>query len=148
MDWHIKTFHELTNDDLYALMKLRVDIFVVEQDCPYPELDGYDQQAVHYFSKIDHDIAANVRILPRNTKFAEPSIGRVAVAEKFRGHGYGREIMQKAIDYIANQWHEREIKIEAQEHLKQFYSELGFRQNSEPYLDDGIPHIDMIWKRN
>ncbi|TFJ92332.1 GNAT family N-acetyltransferase [Lentibacillus salicampi] len=146
MDWYIKPFQNLTNDDLYALMKLRVEVFVVEQECAYPELDGYDQQAVHYFLKDDHDIAANVRILPGNTIFEEPSIGRVAVAEKFRGRGYGREIMQKAIDYISNQWHSSEIKIEAQEYLKGFYSELGFRQVSEPYLDDGIVHINMIWK--
>lgn len=147
MDWYIKTFQELTNDELYNLMKLRVDIFVVEQECPYPELDNYDQQSIHYFLKIDGEMAANVRILPPNTKFAEASIGRVAVAEKYRGKGYGQQIMQKAIQYVAREWNETQIKIEAQEHLKKFYSALGFQQISESYLDDGIPHIDMMLER-
>ncbi|GGJ90670.1 GNAT family acetyltransferase [Lentibacillus kapialis] len=147
MEWYIKPFQELTNEDLYAILKLRVDIFVVEQECPYPELDDYDQQAVHYFLKIGHDLVANVRMMPRNTTFEEPSIGRVAVAEKCRDRGYGCDIMQKAIEYICTQWHETEIKIAAQEHLKTFYSKFGFRQASESYLEDGIPHIDMIWKQ-
>lgn|SRR5699024_2070898 len=100
MDWYIKSFQELANDELYALMKLRVDIFVVEQECVYPELDDNDQQATHYFLKDDSKIVANVRMLPGNTIFKEPSIGRVAVAEKYRGRGYASKIMQKAIDYI------------------------------------------------
>ncbi|WP_010529362.1 GNAT family N-acetyltransferase [Lentibacillus jeotgali] len=148
MDWYIKSFQELTNEDLYAILKLRVDIFVVEQECAYPELDDYDQQGIHYFLKDNNEIVSNVRILPRNTIFEEPSIGRVAVAESYRGRGYASEMMQKAVELVSHQWDESIIKIEAQEHLKYFYSELGFRQVSEPYLDDGIRHVDMIWKRN
>ncbi|QKY71171.1 GNAT family N-acetyltransferase [Lentibacillus sp. CBA3610] len=148
MDWYIKAFQKLTNDDLYAILKLRMDIFVVEQECHYPELDNHDQEAIHYFLKDGHDIVANARILPKNTMSQEASIGRVAVAEKYRSRNYGRLIMQKAIDYISGQWNESVIKIEAQAHLKKFYADLGFRQVSEPYLDDGIPHVDMIWKRN
>ncbi|MFD1361966.1 GNAT family N-acetyltransferase [Lentibacillus salinarum] len=145
MDWYIKTFKELTNDELYDLMKLRVDVFVVEQECPYPELDSHDQQAIHYFLKIAGEMAANVRILPAGSKFNEASIGRVAVAEKFRGNGYGKELMRKAIDYTTTVLAEQQIKIQAQKYLKQFYSDLGFIQISDPYLDDDIPHIDMIW---
>ncbi|SFE34364.1 ElaA protein [Lentibacillus persicus] len=148
MDWSIKSFQQLSNDNLYALLKLRVEIFVVEQECAYPELDGYDKQAIHYFLKNGDEIAANVRILPANTVFNEVSIGRVAVAKKYRGRDFGRQIMRKAIAYITDEWHETVIKIEAQEHLKKFYTDLGFRQVSESYLDDGIPHIDMLWKNS
>ncbi|SFB04811.1 ElaA protein [Lentibacillus halodurans] len=147
MEWSLKTFQELTNDDLYALLKLRVDIFVVEQECPYPELDNYDQWAIHYFLKIADEMAANVRILPAGSKFNEASIGRVAVAEKFRGSGLGKEMMRKAIDYTTTVLDEQQIKIQAQEYLKQFYSDLGFIQISDPYLDDGIPHMDMLFDK-
>ncbi|AIF42354.1 GNAT family N-acetyltransferase [Virgibacillus sp. SK37] len=146
MEWCLKGFSDLTNEDLYALMKARVDIFVVEQECVYPELDDYDQQSMHYFLKINDQIAAYVRILPANTKYKEVSIGRVLVVKKFRGNGYATQIIQKAIDYINKEWKERKIKIQAQAHLRNFYGQLGFKKISEVYLDDNIPHIDMIWE--
>lgn len=146
MDWFNKPFEKLTNDELYALLKLRVDVFVVEQDCPYPELDNYDQQAIHYFLKINEEFAAYVRILPSNSKYEEVSIGRVLVLKKFRRQGYAQQIMQKAIDYVMNEWKETRIKVQGQEYLKDFYSGFGFEQVSESYLEDGIPHIDMIWE--
>lgn len=148
MDWFNKPFEKLTNDELYALLKLRVDVFVVEQDCPYPELDNYDQQAIHYFLKINEEFAAYVRILPSNSKYEEVSIGRVLVLKKFRRQGYAQQIMQKAIDYVMNEWKETRIKVQGQEYLKDFYSGFGFEQVSESYLEDGIPHIDMIWEAN
>lgn len=146
MDWFNKPFEKLTNDELYALLKLRVDVFVVEQDCPYPELDNYDQQAIHYFLKINEEFAAYVRILPSNSKYEEVSIGRVLVLKKFRRQGYAQQIMQKAIDYVMNEWKETRIRVQGQEYLKDFYSGFGFEQVSESYLEDGIPHIDMIWE--
>lgn len=148
MDWFNKPFEKLTNDELYALLKLRVDVFVVEQDCPYPELDNYDQQAIHYFLKINEEFAAYVRILPSNSKYEEVSIGRVLVLKKFRRQGYAQQIMQKAIDYVMNEWKETRIRVQGQEYLKDFYSGFGFEQVSESYLEDGIPHIDMIWEAN
>lgn len=148
MDWFIKPFEKLTNDELYALLKLRVDVFVIEQDCPYPELDNYDQQAMHYFLKINEEFAAYVRILPSNSKYEEVSIGRVLVLKRFRRQGYAQQIMQKAIDYVMNEWKETRIKVQGQEYLKDFYSGFGFEQVSESYLEDGIPHIDMIWEAN
>ncbi|RYG74305.1 GNAT family N-acetyltransferase [Lentibacillus lipolyticus] len=147
MGWYIKTFDELSNEELYAILKLRVDIFVVEQNCPYPELDDYDQTSIHYFLKDDHEIVANVRILPAGTKYPEASIGRVVVNPKYRGNGFGQEIMRKATDYTATVLAERRIKIQGQEYLERFYTELGFKQVSDSYLEDGIPHIDMIWER-
>lgn len=148
LDWNMKNFQELTNDELYSIMKARVDVFVVEQECPYEELDNYDQEASHCFLKIDGRIAAYVRILPKNTKYEEVSIGRVLVVKNFRGNGYAKLIMKKAMNYAENQWQENKIKIQAQKYLHTFYSSLGFNQVSDVYLDDNIPHIDMIWDKN
>ncbi|GAA0431430.1 GNAT family N-acetyltransferase [Lentibacillus halophilus] len=147
MEWYVKTFNELSNDELYAILKLRMDIFVMEQNCMYSELDNYDQTSFHYFLKDGHEIVANVRILPAETKFPEASIGRVVVNPKYRGNGYGQQIMRKSIDYMTTVLAEPCIKIQGQKHLERFYTELGFRRTSESYLEDGIPHIDMVWVR-
>lgn len=147
MKWYIKTFNELTNEELYQILQARTDIFVVEQNCPYPELDNFDQVSIHYFLKINSDIAAYVRILPSNSKYKEVSIGRVLVVKQFRGSGYAQAIMQKAVDYIVNELNEKRIKMQAQVYLKKFYSSFGFSQQSASYLEDNIPHIDMIWER-
>ena len=147
MEYYIKTFNELTNDELYQLLKARVDVFVVEQNCPYPEIDNYDQEATHYFLKDNEAIAALVRLLPSGSRYKEASIGRVLVTEKYRGHGYARDIMNKAMKYIENEWNEGKIKLQAQTYLEKFYSSLGFKRISDEYLEDNIPHIDMIWQR-
>lgn len=146
MNWNIKTFQELSNEILYQIMRERVDVFVVEQTCPYPELDNYDQAAIHYFLKINNEIAAYVRMLPSGSKYEEASIGRVMVMKEYRGHGYAGVLMQKAMDYISEEWGETKIKIQAQFYLKTFYTNLGFKQLSDSYLEDGIPHIDMVWE--
>lgn len=148
MEWHVKTFQELSNEELYQLLKARTDVFVVEQNCPYPELDNYDQVSIHYFSKVNNEIAAYVRILPKESKYLEVSIGRVMVAKKYRGYGYARELMQKAIDFVVDDWAETKIKIQAQVYLENFYFSLGFRKITATYLEDGIPHIDMILDGN
>lgn len=145
MKWYINSFQDLSNESLYKILKARTDVFVVEQNCPYPELDNYDQASIHYYLKVNNEIAAYVRILPKGSKYREVSIGRVLVAKKYRGNGYARELMQKAIDYVVSAWGETEIKIQAQVYLEEFYTSLGFRKNSMSYLEDGIPHIDMIW---
>ncbi|OZU89137.1 GNAT family N-acetyltransferase [Virgibacillus indicus] len=147
MGWHIKTYKQLTKDELYALLKARVDVFVVEQECPYPELDNYDQESIHLFLKVNGEIAASVRVLPKNSKYPEVSIGRVMVVKKFRGNNFAREIMQKAMDFVVDEWKERTIKIQGQLYLKTFYTSLGFRQISKIYLEDDIPHIDMLWEQ-
>ncbi len=144
MIWTLKKFHELSVSELYNILKARVDIFVVEQTCAYPEIDDYDQQAMHLCLKNNENLIAYVRILPKHTKYTEVSIGRVLVVKDYRSKGYASKIMQKAIHYITNEWLEQTIKIQAQHHLKQFYSSLGFKQVSDVYLEDDIPHIDMI----
>ncbi|HLQ83813.1 MAG TPA: GNAT family N-acetyltransferase [Pseudogracilibacillus sp.] len=144
MTWTLKKFQDLSVFELYSILKARVDIFVVEQSCAYPEIDNYDQQAMHLFLKSNENLIAYVRILPKHTKYNEVSIGRVLVLKDYRFQGYATKIMQKAIHYIINEWQEQTIKIQAQHHLKNFYSSLGFKQISDVYLDDNIPHIDMI----
>lgn len=144
MNWYKRKFNELSIDELYNLIKARIDVFVVEQQCPYPELDNYDQLSIHYFLKVNNEVAAYVRILPKNTKYIEASIGRLLVVERYRGKGYAKKIMKNAIQYIKDEWKETEVKIQAQQYLYSFYSSLGFIQVSDVYLEDEIPHINMI----
>lgn len=146
MKWYKKAFKELNNDELYSLLKARVDVFIVEQNCPYEEIDNYDQQAIHYFLKINNDLAAYARILPKNTKYEQVSIGRVLVMKEHRKQGYAEKVMKQAMSYIVDEWKETSIKIQAQYYLKKFYSSLGFKQISDVYLEDEIPHIDMIFQ--
>lgn len=148
MNWQIKEFQTLSNNELYNILKARIDVFVVEQECAYEEIDNYDQSAMHLFLTIENQIAAYVRILPKETKYEEVSIGRVLVSKEYRGNGYAKMVMKKAIQFVNTEWKEGTIKIQAQNYLHKFYSELGFKQVSDIYLDDDIPHIDMIWRNN
>jgi|SRR5690625_3784532 len=147
MEYVIKTFDELTNKELYQLLKTRVDVFVVEQTCPYPEIDDYDQHAIHYFLKEKNNIVAYVRLLPSRSRYKEASIGRVLVTQKYRKCGYAREMMEKAIKYINHEWKETKIKLQAQVYLERFYTSFGFIRTSAEYLEDNIPHVDMIWEQ-
>src|SRR5699024_2081175 len=146
MNWSFKNFNDLTVNELYNILKARVNVFVVEQACAYPEIDDYDQQSLHLFLEDNEQLIAYVRILPTHSKYKEVSIGRVLVVEEYRGHGYAEKIMNKAIDYIMTVWEENTIKIQAQHYLSEFYSALGFEQITDIYLEDYIPHIDMILK--
>lgn len=147
MKYVIKTFDELTNHELYQILKTRVDVFVVEQTCPYPEIDDYDQHAIHYFLKEKNNLVAYTRLLPSQSRYNEASIGRVLVTPKYRKHGYAREMMERAIKYINYEWKETKIKLQAQVYLESFYTSLGFIRVSEEYLEDNIPHVDMIWEQ-
>jgi len=146
MDWSLKTFEQLSTHELYQILKARVDVFVVEQACAYEEIDNYDQQSTHLFLHNQDKLAAYVRLVPKQTKFKEVSIGRVLVVKEFRGKDYAKAIMEKAINHLINEWGENVIKIQAQHYLYNFYSSLGFEQITDVYLDDGLPHIDMILK--
>ncbi|GIO27157.1 GNAT family N-acetyltransferase [Ornithinibacillus bavariensis] len=149
MHWQLKSFNELTVQELYGILKARTDIFVVEQECPYPELDNYDQKSLHYYLTVEGEIAAYVRLLPKGLVYKEtPAIGRVLVVEKFRSRGYAREIMENALHIIDEKWQESSVRIQAQAYLKGFYESLGFQQISSEYLEDGIPHIDMLLEGN
>ena len=143
--WQLKTFAELTTIELYQLLKLRVNIFVVEQTCPYPELDDKDHQdgVYHLLGYIGNQLVANARLLPAGISFDSASIGRVATHKEYRATGLGHQLMQQAIIHCENLWPGVSIEIGAQQHLVPFYQQHGFTQTSEMYLEDNIPHVDM-----
>lgn len=138
---HEKTFKELTVDELYELLRIRADVFVVEQDCVYQDLDGDDQQAIHLWLTIEGKTVALCRVCPAGTHMKEVSIGRVITTE--RGKGYGKQIMLAAIDTAIHFFNARQIDLEAQEYARGFYENVGFVQSSESFILDGIPHIKM-----
>lgn len=138
---HEKTFQELTVDELYELLRIRADVFVVEQDCVYQDLDGDDQRAIHLWLTVKDKIVAICRVCPAGTHMTEVSIGRVITTE--RGKGYGKQIMQAAIDAAIRIFKAKLIDLEAQEYAKGFYENVGFVQSSEIFILDGIPHLKM-----
>lgn len=146
MPFIFKTFQELSVNELYDLLKLRAEIFVVEQDCVYNDLDDFDKEAVHVFNVENNEIVATARLLQPGTRFADFSIGRVVVKKDKRGTGLGKALMNAAIDYCITNWKAEKIKISAQQYLQRFYKELGFVVTTEMYLEDGIPHVGMMYK--
>ncbi|MCK5814386.1 MAG: GNAT family N-acetyltransferase [Flavobacteriaceae bacterium] len=143
----IKTFKELTTSELYAILQLRNEVFVVEQDCVYQDLDFKDQKALHlYFTKKDTVIACTRLFAPGNY-FKEASIGRVVVKEKYRNDKLGHRLMKASIETIKEKFSTSEITISAQVYLKKFYETHDFKQVGKEYLEDGIPHIKMVYKK-
>lgn len=141
MNWHARAFDELTVHELYAILALRGRVFVVEQNCAYLDADGADQVSRHVWAADEAGaILAYARIVPAGTKFPEVSIGRVITAPEARGTGLGKELMRRGIAAAGA----GPIRIGAQAHLEKFYGELGFVRASEPYDEDGIPHIEML----
>ncbi|WDP90015.1 MAG: GNAT family N-acetyltransferase [Desulfobacter sp.] len=145
-NWQLRRFRELTTKELYDLLRLRTDIFVVEQNCPYPELDGKDEHGEtrhlwHYVP--DRIMTAYLRILPPGLSYDGVSFGRVAVHKEFRGGGLAHRLVDKAVEIAGLTWPGMKIEIGAQEYLTSFYKSHGFRVVSTPYIEDGIPHIDM-----
>lgn len=144
MDWFYKTYEELTKDELYALLHLRAEVFVVEQDCPYQDVDNKDQKAIHVFVVKDTEVIAYARIFRTGDYFEETAIGRVTTKQSYRGTGLGKELMEKSITYIDTHFDSDTIHISAQTHLKKYYESFGFKQVGEGYLEDDIPHIGML----
>jgi ElaA protein len=144
LKFYIKTFNSLTRDELYNILKLRAEVFVVEQNCVYQDVDDKDQKALHVLGYKNNQLVAYARLFKPNDYFLYASIGRVLVVEKERQHKYGFELMQTAIMAIDIHYKTHTIAISAQEHLKKFYNNLGFFQQGEGYLEDGIPHIFMM----
>lgn len=147
MNWKIKKFNELNIEEIYKILALRNEIFIVEQECPYLDCDDKDLNSYHLFLTENGQIVSYLRILEKGVSYDEISIGRVAVKKSYRGKGISRKMMQKAIEFIENNLYENTIKIQAQAYLLDFYSSLGFKPVSEEYLEDNIPHIDMIYKK-
>lgn len=144
MDIIVKPFCELTSDELYEILRLRVDVFVVEQNCPYQEIDGLDRQATHLYFAENSEILAYLRILPAGVTFDVPALGRIVTAK--RGLGLGAAIVREGIRLAREMFGDTEIKIEAQTQARGFYEKLGFFQSSEEFMDTGIPHIEMTLK--
>lgn len=147
MQWEIKAFDQLSLQELYTILTLRTNVFVVEQACPYPEVDGKDPNCLHLLGTINGELVAYLRILPAGLRYDEVSIGRVVVKPSHRGKGLGRLMMEQAIHCITNVWKESQIKIGAQAYLEKFYQSLGFEPVSEVYLEDDIPHLDMLYSK-
>ncbi len=145
----IKPFNCLSLDELHDLIQLRIQVFVLEQDCPYQDLDGRDKVAEHLIAIEDGVMMATLRILSPGIAYKEWSIGRVVVDEKSRGTGLGHRIMEEAIRWVdTKQGGPAAIKLSAQEHLRAYYERHGFEQCGEGYLEDGIPHIPMLKSAN
>ena len=146
MQWYLKSFNELSNRELYDILKLRVDVFVVEQDCIYHELDGkdLDQHAFHLYALKDERVACYLRILPPGSSYPDmPSLGRVVIHSDFRGTGIGHELMTRATKVLDENWPNQTCHISAQSHLQGYYNKHGFSAVGEGYLEDNIPHIGM-----
>lgn len=144
MECVIKNFDELNTKELYDLLQLRFRVFVLVQKSLYDEVDGRDLECYHLLGYDKGELVAYLRILPRGLSFDEVSIGRVVVREDARAVGFGRKIVTKAIEFITNEMKENEVRIEAQSYLKKFYESFGFKQTSEPFLDEGVEHIEMF----
>ena len=144
LNWILKKFDELTPVELYRIMQLRNEVFVVEQNCVYQDADDKDQQCWHLCGWDAKKLVAYTRIIPPGISYTEASIGRVVTSPAYRKTGAGRKLMQESISRTLSQFTCTAIKIGAQVYLTKFYQSLGFVQSSEQYLEDGIPHIEMI----
>jgi ElaA protein len=142
----VKKFTELTTQELYKLLQLRSEVFVVEQDCVYQDLDGKDEKALHVIGFKNNKVVAYTRVFKPGDYFENASIGRVVVSKKEREYKYGYDIMNASVEAIKVYYKETKIKISAQTYLKRFYNNLEFFEVGEGYLEDGIPHIGMIRK--
>tara|TARA_R110001583_G_scaffold153564_1_gene305281 strand:- start:12 stop:452 length:441 start_codon:yes stop_codon:yes gene_type:complete len=144
MEFLVKNFSELNTSELYKILQLRSEVFVVEQDCVYQDLDFKDQKAVHVIGIKNDKIIAYTRIFKPGDYFKEASIGRVIVDAKERKFGYGHDLMKASIKVIQEKFNTLKITISAQVYLKNFYESHGFKKVGDEYLEDGIPHIEML----
>lgn len=146
MEIQVKNFSELTVDELYELLRLRSEVFVVEQNCVYQDIDNKDQLALHILGVSEQKLVAYTRCFPPGIYFEEAAIGRVVVADSARGTGLGHSIMEASLTAIKKRFNTTTVKLSAQTYLKDFYTTHGFSEVGEEYLEDGIPHIAMLLK--
>jgi ElaA protein len=144
LSWQWCRLDELSAEQVYAVLAARVAVFVVEQNCAYQELDGLDAGGEHLIAWSGADVAGYLRVLAPGTRFDDPSIGRIITTQPFRGSGLGRELVAQGIARARERYPGRPVRISAQRYLEKFYGEFGFVAVSEPYLEDGIPHIEML----
>jgi len=144
INWTYKTFDKLNPEELYEILRLRSEVFVVEQNCVFLDMDNKDQQCYHVMGWEDGILCAYTRLVPAGISYEEPSIGRVVTAPSARKKGFGKKLMHESISILFQLWGKSAIKIGAQLYLKDFYESIGFQQTSDEYLEDNIPHIEMI----
>ena len=142
----VKMFNELSNQELYKILRLRSEVFVVEQDCIYQDMDNKDHKAIHLLYKEDDELVGYTRIFKAGDYYENACIGRVVVVKSERGKDLGKKIMFESIKYIKENLEEEKIELSAQKYLDKFYRDLGFYSVGEGYLEDGIPHQRMIKK--
>lgn len=142
--WKIKSFEELSIDELYEILKVRQEVFVVEQTCYYLDADDYDQKALHLFAEKEGKVVAYCRIFPEGVKYPETSIGRVLTHPDFRNLKLGKTLIQFALEAIKTRFNTTECRISAQDYLIKFYSDFGFQDTGKKYLEDDIPHTEMV----
>lgn len=149
MQWHCKTYEQLSKAELYAILKARQDVFVVEQQCPYDDIDGDDEQWVHIFATQDDELVSYVRVRPYDTKDNELGrIGRMLVRFEYRRHGLARQTMERALAYFKkNHPSQQGLILSAQVYLIDFYKSLGFTEIGYEYREDGIAHHDLEWRK-
>jgi ElaA protein len=144
--WACKRFSDLTLDELYAILRLRTDVFSVEQQAVYQDLDGKDQPSQHLMGRVGDQLHAYCRLLPAGVAFPEVSIGRVVTSLNYRNTGTGKELMSRALDLCRQEFGDTDIRIGAQYHLTGFYGSFGFVVDGTKYLEDGIEHVHMLRK--
>jgi ElaA protein len=144
IDWQVKEFNELSLDELYDIMHLRQEVFVVEQDCPYMDADYKDQKAIHINGYYENELVAHTRIVAPGISYKEQSIGRVVSKPKYRKQGVGIALMKKSIAVLEEKYNSPICRISAQKYLIKFYNSFGFEVCSEEYLEDDLPHFQMF----
>ena len=145
MEFIKKTFNQLTTRELYEILKSREEVFIVEQDCVYHDIDDKDFNSIHLFFQDENRVVAYLRIVPKGVRFPEISIGRVITLESHRRKGLSSKLMKKALEYITQDLNEHVVRISAQAYLQNFYESLGFVKTSDVYLEDGIDHYEMLY---
>ena len=147
LDWQIKHYRDLTLNEFHDIIALRLNAFVVEQNCPYLDLDGKDKKAYHLICRDGKgDIVATARILPPGIAYSNVAVGRVVTSESIRGNGVGHELMEKAMDFCLLEFGNEPIRISAQKHLENYYGKHKFLTTGKEYLEDGIPHVEMLFE--
>ena len=155
LNWYCKSYQQRSKNQLFSIYKARQQVFIVEQNCPYPDIDLLDKQCLHLFAcqqttntSTEPEILAYLRIIPPAAQYPQASFGRVLTTEAARGTGAGKALVAKALEQLAQTYPSAPIKISAQSYLQKFYADFGFVTISDVYLEDDIEHLDMLLKRN
>lgn len=149
LNWQIKHYNDLTTNEFHDIIALRIKAFVVEQNCTYQELDGKDKKSYHLIVRNGMgDIVATSRLLPPGLSYSdECAIGRVVIDESLRGQGIGHDLMERCLKFSFMEFGDCSVKISAQKHLEKYYEKHDFKSTGNEYMEDGIPHVEMILKR-